>query len=66
MIAFNELKVQILESYFQFIVFFSFPSCNEADIAQLKGSMHRFGSYKSTSAGIGGDLILIFQKRGCR
>lgn len=31
---------------------------SEADVAQLQGSMCRVGSYSSTSAGLGGDLIV--------
>lgn len=36
---------------------------SEADVAQLQGGMRRAGSYSSTSAGIGGDLTVIFQKK---
>lgn len=34
----------------------------ESNIAQLQGNLHSVGSYSSTSAGIGGDLIVIFSE----
>jgi len=35
MLAFNEVKAEILESDFQFMVFFSLPSCNDLSVVQI-------------------------------